>query len=107
MFFLVKYYLNTSRLTSLLKLLVRLAPGQFGGSHLTKSRIRFYFLFFSFFKDKKVLNNDKELEANGKLNREPEENQERSSVLNVFKKVSDVSSVGGCFFSFENICPGG
>lgn len=52
-------------------------------------------MFFSF-KDKKVLNNGKDLEANGKLTSEAEECQERSSVLAVFKKVND--------FSFT-VCP--
>lgn len=76
------------------------------GAHIIKSLINFYFFPF---KDKKVSNNnDKDMEANGKFVREPEENQERSSVLNVFKKVNDFSSVGGFLLSFlENICPEG
>lgn len=51
--------------------------------------------FFPFKNKKKALNNnEKELEANRKSISEPGDTQERSSVLVVFKKVNDVSSVG-------------
>ncbi|XP_074485351.1 equilibrative nucleoside transporter 2-like [Sebastes fasciatus] len=50
--------------------------------------------------DKKVSNNnDKDMEANGKFVREPEENQERSSVLNVFKKIWLMAACVTCVFA--------
>ncbi|XP_033479483.2 equilibrative nucleoside transporter 2-like [Epinephelus lanceolatus] len=49
--------------------------------------------------EKKVLNNEKELEANGKFIMEPEENQERSSVLNVFKKIWLMAACVTCVFA--------
>ncbi|KAM9363517.1 equilibrative nucleoside transporter 2-like [Symphorus nematophorus] len=51
-------------------------------------------------KDKEVQNNnDKELEANGKFIGELEENQERSSVLAVFKKIWLMAACVTCVFA--------
>lgn len=50
--------------------------------------------------DKKVLsNNDKELEANRKFISEPEETQERSSVLAVFRKIWLMAACVTCVFA--------
>ncbi|XP_045902938.1 equilibrative nucleoside transporter 2-like [Micropterus dolomieu] len=49
--------------------------------------------------DKKVLNNGKDLEANGKLTSEAEECQERSSVLAVFKKIWLMAACVTCVFA--------
>uniref|UniRef100_A0A8C9XN58 Solute carrier family 29 member 2 n=1 Tax=Sander lucioperca TaxID=283035 RepID=A0A8C9XN58_SANLU len=52
------------------------------------------------FKDMKVLNeNPKDLEVNRKFIWEPEENQERSSVLNVFKKIWLMAACVTCVFA--------
>lgn len=49
--------------------------------------------------DKKVLNNGKDLEANGMLTSEAEECQERSSVLAVFKKIWLMAACVTCVFA--------
>lgn len=54
----------------------------------------------NFISEDKNMLNGKDLEANGKMIREQEESQERSSVLAVFKKVTT-----SLFLHFDNICP--
>lgn len=52
------------------------------------------FIFISLFKEKALNNNNKELEVDRKSVGKPGQNQERSSVFAVFKKVKFTSSAG-------------
>lgn len=52
------------------------------------------FIFISLFKEKALNNNNKELEVDRKSVGKPGQNQERSSVFAVFKKVQFTSSAG-------------
>lgn len=58
-------------------------------------------MYFFPLKDKKVLNNKKALEVNVMFISEAEENQERSSVFAVFKKVNDFLSTLEIFYKVE------